>query len=116
MQYTFEILGISPILDFFNHQQQVSQKPSAAGIQYLGTYQCTLDALIQSLENVPPKQDWDMDRVVDTVIQFWLNHAEPIRYWQARLKDAGHDNLLVSRVADFKSLKAQFESLLGDNL
>jgi hypothetical protein len=52
---------------------------------------------------------------VDTVIQFWMNHSEPIRYWKARLSDAGHDNLLVARVADLQSLQAEFESLLGNN-
>jgi len=52
---------------------------------------------------------------VDTVIQFWMNHSEGIRYWKARLNDAGKENLLVARVADIQSLKAEFESLLGNN-
>ncbi|HBL11342.1 MAG TPA: hypothetical protein DD379_08025 [Cyanobacteria bacterium UBA11162] len=116
MEYTFEILGISPVLDFFNYQHKFNQKTLVTGIEYLGTYQCTLDAFLESVENVPPKQGWNMDRVVDTVIQFWLNHAERIHYWQERLNDSGHQNLLVSRVADLTSLKAQFESLLGESL
>jgi plasmid maintenance system antidote protein VapI len=116
MKYTFELLGISPVLDFFHHQQQITQKAPSAGIEYLGTYQCTLDAFIESVETVPPKRGWEMDRVVDTVIQFWMNNSEHIRYWKARLQDAGNQNLLVARVADFKSLQAEFESLLGNNL
>jgi len=115
MKYTFEILGISPVLDFFNHQQKILQKSPAEGIEYLGTYQCTLDAFLESVETVPPKRGWELDQVVDTVIQFWMNHSEPIRYWKARLGDAGHDNLLVARVADLQSLQAEFESLLGNN-
>jgi hypothetical protein len=116
MKYTFEILGISPVLDFFNHQQQFVQKASATGIEYLGTYQCTLDAFLESVETVPPKWDWEMDQVVDTVIQFWMNHADRIRYWRARLNDAGNESLLVSRLADLKSLQAEFEILLDKNL
>ena len=115
MKYTFELLGISPVLDFFNHQQNFVQKLPPGGIEYLGSYACTLDAFLESVETVPPKPDWNMDEVVDTVIQFWVNHSEPIRYWKARLYDAGHDNLLVARVADIGSLKAEFETLLDKN-
>jgi plasmid maintenance system antidote protein VapI len=116
MKYTFELLGISPIVDFFNHQQQFLQKAPSTGIEYLGTHQCTLDAFLESVETITPTKGWDADRVVDTVIQFWMNHSEPIQYWKARLKDAGHENLLVARVADIKSLKAEFEFLLGRKL
>lgn len=116
MKYTFELLGISPVLDFFNHQQNFVQKPPAVGVEYLGSYECTLDAFLESVETVPPKQGWNMDEVVDTVIQFWVNHSEPIRYWKTRLCDAGRDNLLVARVADIGSLKAEFETLLDKNI
>jgi hypothetical protein len=115
MKYTFELLGISPVLDFFNHQQKFLEKTPSEGVEYLGSYQCTLDAFLESVETVPPKRGWDMDQVVDTVIEFWVNHSEHIRYWKARLKDAGNENLLVARVADFQSLQAEFESLLGKN-
>lgn len=115
MKYTFELLGISPVLDFFNHQQKLIQKISSTGIAYLGSHHCTLDAFIESVTTVPPKPDWETDRVVDTVIQFWLNNSEHIRYWNIRLQDAGNQNLLVARVADFKSLQVEFESLLADD-
>ncbi|MGB7439767.1 MAG: hypothetical protein WA919_01750 [Coleofasciculaceae cyanobacterium] len=108
MKYTFEILGISPVLEFFSHQQ----RKTTNGIEYLGTYQCTLDAFIESIETFPPKGDWELDKVVDTVIKFWVNHSEPVQYWRERLQNSGRDSLLVSRVADFKSLKSEFESLL----
>ncbi|HEY9633123.1 MAG TPA: hypothetical protein V6D14_06945 [Coleofasciculaceae cyanobacterium] len=117
MKYTFELLGISPLIDFFNHQQKLVEKAPSVGIEYLGSYQCTLDAFIESVETVPPKQGWNMDQVVDTVIQFWVNHSDCVRYWKARLKDAGNENhLLVARLADISSLQAEFESLLGKNL
>lgn len=115
MKYSFEILGISPVLDFFNHQQKINQRIQSLGIEYLGTYQCTLDAFLESVETVPPKQEWEMDQVVDTVIQFWLNHSERIQYWKERLSNAGSENLLVSRVADLPSLKVEFDSLFSNN-
>ncbi|OUL36695.1 hypothetical protein BV372_06245 [Nostoc sp. T09] len=115
MKYTFDLVGVSPVLQFFNHQQQNLTKPQHEGVEYLGTHICTLDAFLESIETVPAKWDWNLDQVVDTVIQFWLNNSESINYWKRRLTDAGRDNLLVARVADFTALQAEFESLLGEN-
>lgn len=112
MKYTFEILGISPVLYFFNQQQEIIQKTPQLNVEYLGTNKCTLDALIECVE-ILPNQDWDLERVADTVIEFWVNNSDSICYWKARLKDAGSENLLVARVADIKSLRAEFELLLG---
>lgn len=113
MNYTFEILGVSSTLCFFNQQQELLQNQHSAGIEYLGNRKCTLDSFVASVETVSPKRGWDVDRVVDTVITFWMNNSESINYWKCRLQDAGSDNLLVARVGDIKSLQAVFESLLG---
>jgi plasmid maintenance system antidote protein VapI len=111
MEYSFEIVGVSPVLEFFNHQQAIRQQRHA-GAEYLGSYQCTLDAFITSVENVPMRRNWRLDRIVDSVINFWLNNAEQISHWKQRLREAGTENLLVARVGDVESLKAEFESLL----
>jgi hypothetical protein len=115
MQYTFDIVGVSPILHFFNHQQENLQKPYSQRVEYLGTQICTLDAFLESIESVPSNGEWYLDRAIETVIEFWLNNAESIQYWKNRLRDAGKDNLLVGRLADIKSLQAEFESLLHKN-
>ncbi|MEC4817004.1 MAG: hypothetical protein SAK29_27610 [Scytonema sp. PMC 1069.18] len=112
MKYIFDIVGVSPVLDFFNHQQQYQQKPKILGLEYIGTHQCTLDAFIQSVETVPPKWDWNMDEVVSTVIEFWMSNSERIHYWKSRLVDAGNDTLLVARVADINAMKDTFEALI----
>jgi len=114
MQYSFEIVGVSPVLSFFNHQQANRQQPHP-GAEYLGTYKCTLDAFIESVEEMPARRNWHLDRVVDSVINFWLNNAEQISHWKQRLNDAGSENLLVARVSDLDSLKIEFESLLKYN-
>lgn len=113
MSYTFDILGVSPILYFFNHQQELLQKAPHQGVEYIGTHRCTLDALIESVETVPLDRGWELDQVVNTVVNFWVNNSEKVHHWQERLKDAGHDNLLVARVADVQALRHTFESLLG---
>ncbi|QSJ18919.1 hypothetical protein JYQ62_09280 [Nostoc sp. UHCC 0702] len=115
MKYTFDIIGVSPVWQFFTNQQESLQKPQNQGVEYLGTQKCTLDALIETVEPVPAKWNWNTEQVIDTVVQFWMNNAETIRYWKARLSDAGNDNILVARVADITALQAEFESLLGKN-
>ncbi|MFB2977555.1 hypothetical protein [Microseira sp. BLCC-F43] len=110
MSYTFEILGVSPILYFFNQQQERQQK-QPTGVEYVASYKCSLDALIQSVENISPNQSWDLDKVVDSVINFWMHNSESIEYWKSRLQDAGRENLLVGRVADVNSLRTEFELL-----
>ena len=114
MQYTFEILGVSPILSFLNHQAE-SPVTTPTGAEYLSTYQCTLDALLESVEPVPPKRGWDLDKVVDTVVNYWLQNAERIQHWKDRLQAAGCENILVSRIADLKALQQEFDQLLGKN-
>ncbi|MDB9512406.1 hypothetical protein PN499_14540 [Kamptonema animale CS-326] len=113
MNYTFEILGVSPILSFFNQQQKILAESPSTGVEYLANRKCTLDAFVQSVETVSPTRGWDGDRVVEAVISFWMENSESIHYWKCRLQDAGSENLLVARVADIKSLQATFESLLG---
>lgn len=113
MAYTFEILGVSPILYFFNQQQEVIQTKPQIAVEYLSSYQCTLDALLESAESVGCKHGWDLEGVVQTMIDFWVKNSDTVRYWKSRLEDAGKENLLVSRVADMKGLQTEFELLLN---
>jgi hypothetical protein len=114
MRYTFEFIGITPTLSFFNHQHNERYNHSSGGgAAYLASDRCTLDAFLSSVEAVPLQRSWNLDTVVDSVITFWLNNAEQVRHWKTRLDDAGRENLLVARVADVPALKAEFESLLG---
>ncbi|GAX36342.1 hypothetical protein [Nodularia sp. NIES-3585] len=113
MKYTFDIVGISPTWQFFSQQQQTIKRPNRGGVEYLSSHRCTLDALLETVEPLPVKFGWNTEQVRDTVVQFWLNNAESIRYWKVRLIDAGNENILVARLADITSLQAEFESLLG---
>ncbi|MBD2102462.1 hypothetical protein [Leptolyngbya sp. FACHB-261] len=112
MAYTFEILGVSPILQFFYQQQTILQQPQRSGPEYLGAYRCTLDAFIESVETSLPVRGWELDKVVDTVVNFWIENSDNIQYWKRQLTDAGSENLLVARVANFKVLRAEFEFLI----
>ncbi|BAB76456.1 hypothetical protein ACN23B_23875 [Anabaena sp. FACHB-709] len=115
MKYTFDIVGVSPVWQFFSHQQQIKEQSNHPGIEYLGSHKCTLDALIETVEPVPLKWGWNTEQVLDTVVQFWMNNSESICYWKTRLTDGGNENILVARLADITALQAEFESLLGKN-
>ncbi|MBD1911038.1 MULTISPECIES: hypothetical protein [unclassified Leptolyngbya] len=115
MEYTFDFVGITPVLSFFNHQLNTSTPKKRQGAAYLASDRCTLDAFLESIETVPQERGWNLDRVVDSVIAFWLRNGEQVQHWKRRLEDAGSENLLVARVADFSALKAEFESLLGES-
>lgn len=110
MDYSFEILGVSPLLSFFTHQQERQQQPSA-GAAYVGAHRCTLDAFIDSLNTIPQPYAWNLDRVVDSVIQFWMNNADAVHHWRSRLEDAGNQTVLVARVADVDALRSEFEQM-----
>jgi hypothetical protein len=111
MAFTFELLGVSPVLEFFTHQQEQSNRHPPTGVAYLGSYQCTLDAFIASVETVSPQRGWELDQAVDTVVNFWLNNVDTIAHWKHRLDDAGRENLVIARFADLRSLRAEFEQL-----
>ena len=110
--YTFDIVGVSPILSFFNQQQDIIQKNLSIGVEYVPTFECTLDALLHSVEIASSQHQWQLDEVVETVVNFWVRNSDVIYHWKDRLQDAGADSLLVSRVADIHSLKSEFEQLL----
>ena len=63
MSYSFDIVGISPVLQFFDHQQRVEKTPNRSRA-YLGSYCCTLDAFIEATQIVHRKPDWDWDAIV----------------------------------------------------
>jgi hypothetical protein len=108
MSYSFEIIGITPVLAFFNHQQQLASDRSKV---YLGSYQCTLDAFIESTNLIPEKPSWDWDEVIETTINFWLRHEADIRYWKQELKQTSQDNLIIARVANIEILRQELEEL-----
>jgi hypothetical protein len=113
--YNFNIVGVSSMLCFFKHQQEASEDPHKTGVAYISSYQCTLDALIQSVEYTPLDQDWNLDQAIQSVIQFWMSNLESVKHWQSRLHDAGKDSILVSRIADQRSLRHELEMLFHES-
>ena len=110
MTYNFDIIGVSPVLQFFNHQQQAETTPRRSKA-YLGSYICTLDAFIEATEAVHQKPDWDWDAIVNQIVQFWLTQEDQVRHWNQALAKAEDRSLIVGRVANVESLRGELESL-----
>lgn len=110
MIYTFEIMGIQPLLNLFTHHADRSEDHQ--GAEYLWAQRCALDAFLDPLESLMAKRGWDLDRMVETVIEFWVNHPGSIDVWKDRLQDAGQNNVLVARVSSLGSLRQEFERLI----
>ena len=111
MNYTFDILGVTPVFTFFNYQQEVENNPRRS-MAYLGSPECTLDGLIQATELIPDKPDWDWDAVVKTMVNFWLHHESNIQTWRREMASFCEATLLVARVANTQILRQEFEALL----
>ena len=112
MSYNFEIIGITPVLTFFNYQQQVENDPQRSKA-YIGSYFCTLDAFIESMEMIPRKPQWNWDEVTKTMIDLWLSHEDVVRQWQQELETVQDNNLIIARVANLEALRQEFEHLFN---
>ncbi|GAB4536678.1 MAG: hypothetical protein Tsb0014_24690 [Pleurocapsa sp.] len=111
MSYNFELLGITPILTFFNYQQEVEKNPRRSKV-YLASHQCTLDAFIESTKIIPQKPEWNWDEVIQTTINFWLTNEDDIKHWKMQLETTAEESLLVARIANLDSLRHELEQLL----
>ena len=112
MSYSFEIIGVTPVLTFFNYQQQVENDPQRSKA-YIGSYFCTLDAFIESTEMIPQKPKWNWDEVIETMINFWVSHEDVVRLWKQELDKSQDDNLIIARVANVEALRQEFEHLFN---
>ncbi len=111
MSYNFEIIGITPVLTFFNYQQELETNPKRSKA-YLGSYDCTLDAFIESTKMIPQKPKWNWDEVVETMIDFWLKNEATVKQWKSELDNIEEDNLIIARIANFSALRSELEKLL----
>jgi hypothetical protein len=113
MSYNFEIIGITPVLTFFNYQQEVEVSPKRSKT-YLGSYQCTLDSFIESTKMIPKKPAWDWDQVIETIVNFWLKQEDSIRHWKFEFERSEQNHLLVARVANLDCLRVELEQIFDN--
>ncbi|MGK7940299.1 MAG: hypothetical protein AB4062_09160 [Crocosphaera sp.] len=110
MNYCFDIIGTTSVLTFFNYQQKLEQNKNR-GKAYLGSYECSLDGFIESLNTIPKKPDWDWDDVVGSMVNFWLKNEDKVRYWQGNVNSEDPETVIVARVGKIEALRSEFESI-----
>lgn len=114
MSYSFDLLGIAPMLEFFQYQQENEQDPQRPKA-YLASYECTLDGFIQATETIHCKPQWNWDAVIESMIRFWIKQEEKIRYYQQSLTlNTGESQLVIARVANINILRREFEDLFAE--
>ncbi len=111
MFYSFDLLGIQTKLAFFQHQMAVASQPRG-GVEYVAAPACTLDAFIVKVDEIAPSRGWERERLVDTIVNFWLENPDAVTLWRDRLAEAGTENLLIARLGNLGSLQLEFERLL----
>ncbi len=112
MTYVFDLVGVSPMLDFFHHEQSQEEKDAKRYPAYLGVAGCKLDLFLCSADDVIAQRQWNRDQVVDAMVQYWMNNRDRVRHWGDRLRDAGQHHILIGRMADVRSLQRELESIL----
>lgn len=108
MSYNFEIIGITPVLTFFNYQQELEVNPLRSKT-YLGSYECTLDSFIESTKMIPQKPLWNWEEVMTAMVNCWLRQEDKIRHWKIELESSEEQALLIARITNLESLRIELE-------
>ena len=114
MTYVFDLVGVSPMIDFFHHEQSQQDKDLNGYPAYLGVQNCSLDLFLSSADEVIEQRQWNRDHAVDALVQYWITNRERVQHWGARLRDAGKHHLVIGRMADVPSLQRELESILKE--
>jgi hypothetical protein len=109
--FTFNIIGVAPILHFFNYQQDQANTSQKTGVAYLSSHQCSLDAVLRTIEHADFDPSWKPEDITQSVLNFWLSNLDSVTHWQQRLNDAGNETILVSRVAHTQALRNELEAI-----
>ena len=112
--FTFNIVGVTPILDFFTYQQERQQKLDNPGVAYISSPKCSLDSVLRTIAHSELDPTWASDDINQTVINFWLSNLDSVKHWKQRLDDASDETILISRVANTLALRSELEVLFSE--
>jgi hypothetical protein len=113
MTYTFDIIGVTPERDLLLQKSARLHQSQVIGVQYIPSHHCTLEVLMESVDTIAWQNNWDRFEVLDAVVEFWTQNVDVIRHWKRQLYWADQETLLISRIAELKALRTEFELLLA---
>lgn len=113
MTYLLQFCGLSdPLQLFYLEQRRGAGCGEDDGPVFAGFRPFQLDDLLAwSLETARSRR-WDCEQIERTVLSVWMERADVIRQWQARLRLEPADRLLVAALGSRHDWRLRCESLL----
>ena len=110
MTYLLQFCGLSdPLQLFYLEQRSAADHPGPA---FAGFRPFQLDDLLTWALETANQRHWDGDQIQRTVLDVWMDRADVIRQWQARLRLEPSDRLLVTALGSRRDWRQRCETLL----
>lgn len=121
MSYLLQFCGVTDPLQLFYLEQRnlhpqwsSSGSPSPIGPAFGGFRPFQLDDLLAWALDIARGRRWDREAIQNTVVDVWMERAEVIHQWQARLREEPSNRLLVAGLGTPEDWSARCERLLRD--
>ncbi len=121
MTYLLQFCGVIDPLQLFyleqrtlNAQRASAHDDASVGPAFGGFRPFQLDDLLTWAQDIARGRKWDREAIQRTVVDVWMERAEVIRQWQARLREEPADHLLVAAIGTPLDWSTRCERLMRD--
>ena len=112
MAYLLQFCGLSDPLQLFYLEQRSVSDTVEQGPAFAGFRPFQLDDLLGWALETARQRHWDSEQIQRTVLDVWIDRADVIRQWQARLRVEPSDRLLVAALGSRGDWRQRCEALL----
>ncbi|MEB3361267.1 MAG: hypothetical protein VKI42_03970 [Synechococcaceae cyanobacterium] len=112
MAYLLQFCGLSDPLQLFYLEQRSVSDTAEQGPAFAGFRPFQLDDLLGWALETARQRHWDSEQIQRTVLDVWIDRADVIRQWQARLRVEPSDRLLVAALGSRGDWRQRCEALL----
>lgn len=114
MTYLLQFCGLSDPLQLFYLEQRSAAAATGgdAGPAFAGFRPFQLDDLLGWALETAGRRQWDGEQIQRTVLAAWMERADVIHQWQARLRLEPPDRLLVAALGNRQDWRQRCEILL----
>jgi hypothetical protein len=121
MTYLLQFCGVIDPLQLFYLEQRDRDQNSLSSMEanaplvgpaFGGFRPFQLDKVLNWAQEIARGRSWDGEAIQRTVVDVWMERAEVIRQWQARLREEPADRLLVAAIGTPLDWSARCELLM----
>jgi hypothetical protein len=112
MAYLLQFCGLSDPLQLFYLEQRSGSDTVVQGPAFAGFRPFQLDDLLGWALDIAGQRHWDSEQIQRTVLDVWIDRADVIRQWQARLRLEPSDRLLVAALGSRGDWRLRCEASL----